>query len=52
MSKTAAKSQAKVEIPYGLRKCFEAIVERGGWPPARRTSLIVPDLGADADRQS
>jgi hypothetical protein len=29
VSKTAAKYKAKIETPYGSRKCFEATVERG-----------------------
>jgi group II intron reverse transcriptase/maturase len=33
VSKMAARYRAKVQTPYGLRKCFEARVERAGKPP-------------------
>ena len=33
VTKTAARYQAKVETPHGLRTCFEAQVERAGKPP-------------------
>lgn len=33
VTKMAAKHKTKVETPYGLRTCFEAIVERGGRKP-------------------
>jgi len=32
VSKMAAKHQAKIQTPYGLRRCFEARVERDGKP--------------------
>jgi hypothetical protein len=33
VSKMAARYRAKVQTPYGLRRCFEARVERAGKPP-------------------
>ena len=32
VSKMAAKYQAKIETPYGLRTCFEARAHRDGKP--------------------
>ena len=44
VSKMAAKYQAKIETPHGLRTCFEARIHRDGKPdsgsPVRRDPLI------------
>jgi group II intron reverse transcriptase/maturase len=47
VSKMAAKHKAKVETPYGLRRCFEVTVERG----AHRKPLVARFGGIPLKRQ-
>jgi hypothetical protein len=54
VAKMAAKHKAKIETPYGLRRCYEARVERpgkqplvarfGGIPLVRNKDAILSDL--------